>query len=523
MTPLDRRAFLRRGLALGAIGVTAASSALALASCDAQTAATTSASARRRAPTASDWRRLASALRGDLVAPSSPAYATDRLLFNSRFSDLHPRALAYCADSEDVARCVEFVNEFTVDVAARSGGHSYGGYSSCDGLVIDVSRLSSVSVDATRDVARVGAGAQLIDVYNALARRGRLLPGGSCPTVGVAGLTLGGGIGVFARRYGLTCDNVRSIRLVTPGGDLVEASPDDHADLFWACRGGGGGNFGVATSFEFDVHPIPEVTLFTLQYPWEVAGSLLSAWLRWTDASPDELWSNCQLESQGAYGFLAQVAGVYCGGADRLAPLLARLRGAVGAAPSYSFVGARAYLDAMAIEAGCEGLSVAACHTAPEGVLSREAYAAKSSYVDAPMDETAVTQVVEAVERLADEAPTLGGALAFDAYGGAINRIPASASAFVHRDKLACIQATCSWSSTSPASEVAAGQAWLTWLGHEVFDPATGAYQNYIDPTLRGWEAAYYGENLDRLIRIKGRYDPDDLFSFAQSIPTRRA
>jgi hypothetical protein len=130
-------------------------------------------------------------------------------------------------------------------------------------------------------------------------------------------------------------------------------------------------------------------------------------------------------------------------------------------------------------------------------------------------------QMVEAVAHLGALAPTLGGGLAFDSYGGAINRIASDASAFVHRDKLACIQASYSWSTYTPASVINAGETWLTWLGDDIFNPATGAYQNYIDPTLEDWRSAYYGSNLDRLVTIKNRYDPENHFSFAQSIPTR--
>jgi hypothetical protein len=176
----------------------------------------------------------------------------------------------------------------------------------------------------------------------------------------------------------------------------------------------------------------------------------------------------------------------------------------------------------MQIEAGCSGLTIAACHQAgqrPGGTLGREAYSAKSSYVDAPMDDARSALMVEAVENLKDHAPSIGGGLAFDAYGGAINRLASDRTAFVHRDKLAGIQATYSWSSETPASVINVGEQWLQWLGASVFDPATGAYQNYIDPTLADWKTAYYGANLSRLVKVKKYYDPDDVFSFAQSIP----
>ena len=168
--------------------------------------------------------------------------------------------------------------------------------------------------------------------------------------------------------------------------------------------------------------------------------------------------------------------------------MLAPLKSMIGSAPSYSFIGANSYLSAMEIEAGCSGLSIAACHLTtqnPAGRLGREAYSAKSSYVNAPIDDASVASFIAAVENLHAHAPTVGGGLAFDAYGGAINRVASDATAFVHRDKLACIQATYSWSSYTSPSVIAAGAQWLTWLGTHVFDPDdSGAYQNYIDPTL---------------------------------------
>jgi FAD/FMN-containing dehydrogenase len=507
-------------LAAGAVGAS-----LVLEGCGHAPSATTSTTATTASTTptsAPDWARLASSLHGTLVQPSNAAYGVDRLLYNSKFTDLYPRAIAYCESPDDVSRCVDFVGAHDVTLAARSGGHSYGGYSSCSGLVIDVSRLNSIAVDTTANVAHVGAGAQLIDVYNIVGSHNRLLPGGSCPTVGIAGLALGGGIGVFARRYGMTCDNIRSVSLVTADARHITADRIEHSDLLWASQGGGGGNFGVVTSFEFDVHPMPEVTLFTLQYPWAAAATMLHAWQEWSATTPDELWSNCQLLSQGQYGYLAQVAGVYCGSPSALASVLSPLKSAIATAPTYSFNGSNEYLSAMEIEAGCSGLTIAACHVAPEdphGSLSRTAYSAKSSYVDGVMTPSQISSIVEAVERLHSEAPYLGGGLAFDAYGGVINTVAADETAFVHRNKLACIQATYSWSSSSTTAEIKAGAEWLTWLGADVFNAATGAYQNYVDPTLVDWKRAYYGANLEQLVKIKRSTDPENIFSFAQSIP----
>ncbi len=506
----------------------AGATSLAMSSCDSAPTAstTTSTTTTPKVPTpltSKDWRRLGDALIGTLVLPFDPSYATDRLLYNSKFTNPHPAGIAYCESPDDVARCMDFVNRHGIEVTARSGGHSYGGYSSCPGLVIDVSRFNAIEVDTRANTAFIGAGARMIDVYNEVGARDRVLPGGSCPTLGIAGLTLGGGVGVFARKFGLTCDNLRGATVVGSSGERLTVDSSSHSELLWALRGGGGGNFAVATSFTFDVHPMPPVTLFTLQYPWAAASDVLEGWQHWISMMPDELWSGCQLYSQGTYGFLAQVTGVYCGSASALTGLLAQLDTTIGTPPTSSFVSTDAYMNAMMSEAGCSRLSVASCHlptTNPAGVLSREAYSAKSSYLNAPTNSSHATAFVQAIEHMQSLAPTLGGALAFDAYGGAVNRIDKSDTAFVHRDKLACIQATSSWSSYASTSQIAAGQQWLSWLGSDVFVAANGAYQNYIDPTLSDWQSAYYGTNLDRLIKVKKKFDPDNVFRFAQSIPT---
>ena len=528
-TPVDRRTLLRRGLQFGALAAGALATSLVI---EHETGAPRTTSTSTSSPTnstttsgplnASAWSSLAASLAGRLVRPSSAAYAADRLLYNSKFTDLNPKGIAYCATPDDVARCIEFARGHALELRARCGGHSYGGYSSVDGLVIDVSPMAHIAVDTRANIATVGAGARLIDVYDVIGGHDRVLPGGSCPTVGIAGLTLGGGVGVFSRKFGLTSDNLRSLDLVLSDGSMVTADHDHHRELLWASRGGGGGNFAVATSFEFDVHPTPPITMFSLQFPWAAAASMLAGWTTWVETAPDELWSNCELLSEGTAGLHAQVGGVYCGSAAGLAALVKGLRIHIDATPTSQFIGGDRYLDAMKAEAGCAGLTIASCHLAsqnPHGTRSREAYSAKSSYVSRPMDATRATQWVHAIEHFAGEAPYLGGALAFDAYGGALNRLAPDATAFVHRDKLAGVQATSSWSTYASVSQIATGASWLSWLAANVFDDAEGAYQNYIDPTLADWRRAYYGENLKRLVAVKNDYDPDDVFSFPQSIP----
>ena len=184
--------------------------------------------ARAAGPSPADWAALAKDLAGTLVRPADAKYNTDRLLFDPRFDGQRPAGIAYVANPHDVSTCLAFASKFKVPFAARSGGHSYAGWSgNTNGLIIDVSNLKAVAVHGSTAVT--GAGVRLIDFYHALAAAGRAVPGGSCPTVGIAGLTLGGGIGVTARAYGLTCDNLESVQIVTANGAVLTATADQPA------------------------------------------------------------------------------------------------------------------------------------------------------------------------------------------------------------------------------------------------------------------------------------------------------
>jgi FAD/FMN-containing dehydrogenase len=372
-------------------------------------------------------------------------------------------------------------------------------------------------------VASVGAGTHLIALSNGVASAGVLVPGGSCPPVGIAGLALGGGNGVVSRRYGLTCDTIESLTVVTADARVLEVDAAQHDDLYWASRGGGGRNFGIVTSFRFRTQPIPPIALFTLEFPWAAAGDLLVAWMEWIRAAPDELWSNCLLLSGGPGGLAARATGVYCGSVAALSGHVQTLLRTVGATPTVNFVGPETYLRAMFVEAGCADLTLAQCHiSAPgsAGTLPRSAFAAKSAYFTAPPPAHGIAAITGAVETFPQELPDLGGALAFDGFGGAINAVPADATAFVHRDALAQLQIDASWGAGTSNATVATIQSWLGHTASALAPYTNGqAYQNYIDPTLADWKEAYYASNLARLEAVKRAYDPDDLFSFAQSIP----
>ncbi len=524
MDPPTRREFLRRGATWGALGLGVAGATLS-GCASATPAPSPTTSVARRPASDLDWRRLAHSLKGTLVRPGDARYAQSRLLYDVAVAPSRPEGIAYCASNDDVARCLAFAREHVIAVAARSGGHSYAGYSSNNGLVIDVSPLARVRVDDSSSTVAVGAGTRLIDFYNGLAQHGRLVPAGSCPSVGVAGLTLGGGVGVLARRYGLTCDNLVETTTVLADSTVLTVNDATHPELLWAQRGGGGGNFGVTTQLTYRTYDVPPLALFSLHFDWAAARDVLMAWMSWVPQQSDDLWANCLLESAGTDGLGVSVSGVWCGSASSLDRLLDSFVAVTGATPTSRFVGGDDYLAAMAIEAGCSSLSIAACHLSGEGagVLSRAAFHAKSSFVVAPWSAARVENALSSLEELAGRAPDLGAAIAFDALGGAVSRVGPDETAYAHRSAIADIQATHSWSTYSASSQIAAGDGWLRELAQRVFEPADGAYVNYIDPTLDGWLEAYYGDHVARLSRVKGWADPDDVFHFAQSIPLRAA
>jgi FAD/FMN-containing dehydrogenase len=469
---------------------------------------------------------LGRSLNGSLVRPNDAGFAAAHQLFDPLFDAIRPQAVVGCASESDVQRSLAFARDHGITPTPRGGGHSYAGYSTGTGLVVDVSRLSAIGVGAGAGTATVGAGAHLVDLYAALAPHGVAIPGGTCPTVGISGLALGGGHGVVARKLGLTCDSVRAVRIVTAAGDILACDATSNPDLFWACRGGGGGNFGVVTRFTFATHPIGDLTLFSLSWPWAAASDVLAAWQSWGPNAVDELWSDCHLlaRSGDPPGPLkASVNGAFVGTSAALSPHLAALLRAVGSEPSSSFVNTESYGAAMMGEAGCSHLTVAQCHLPTQnraGVLERQASVAKSDFFSSPIPSQAVDEAIATLDRRQGD-PTLSetGGVLFDAYGGVIDRVSPGATAFVHRGELFVAQYFANLPGGASKATVAANRAWVDGLYDTLHPHASGhAYQNYIDANLADWPQAYYGSNLARLEGVKRTYDPDTLFRFPQGI-----
>ena len=519
---MRRRAFLR-GLAVG--GAAFASGCVRSEATPSPSPPTT-ASPTARPATASpsptvvspDWNGLRTALRDGLVRPGDPTYDAARVLYNTRFDGVRPQAVARCATAEDVRACIQFARTHRVPLAVRSGGHSYGGWSTGQGLVIDVGRMSAIDVQDGR--VTVGAGTRLIDVYEAVAARGQGIAAGSCPTVGITGLTLGGGVGVLSRAWGLTCDDLLAAQVVTADGQVRACDDARDGDLFWALRGGGGGSFGVVTSLTLRTHPATALAIGFLSWPWSRAATVVSAWQSWMSRAPDALWSTLHLQT-GPQGPEVTMHAVLTGTASDLASRFDTLVAGTGA-PSYREQGVRTYRDVMLLEAGCLGRSLEQCHlvgTTPAAVLGRETYVAKSAVAQQPLSEAAIAALVGAIASLAGRPGVGGGAVLLDSLGGAVSRVAPSATAFAHRDAFAVAQLIASWNAAGPASVADDMQTWLRDL-YATARPliGRGAYVNYADAELPDWEDAYWGANYARLRQVKAMYDPDRIFDFPQAV-----
>lgn len=464
--------------------------------------------ATRADPRLRELQRLVS---GPVLGPRSSAYDAARLVYNERFDNVRPLAVVQPVRVADVQALVRWSQKTGVAIVPRSGGHSYAGYSTGSGVVVDLSALRGVRVEGRSAV--VGSGARLIDVYAALAAKGGTIPAGSCATVGIGGLALGGGIGLASRRLGTTADNVESLRIVTADGRVLDCDAHRHADLFWACRGGGGRNFGIVTSLRLRVSPVSTASYFFASWPWDAGPEIVPAWQRWAPHAPDALMTLCRLSTGGSAPAL-QVFGQYLGPESKLRGLLAPLLHA--ATPTKLTTGTSGYLDLMLRWAGCLGRSQAACHLVSEhGVLERATFSGKSDYVGKPFPARAVRVLQHRLE--ARQSSGHGsGALIMDAYGGAIGRVRPDATAFVHRSPLCSMQYLAYWGADR---HEAASLAWIRGFHSAMRPYVTGAaYQNYADPDLNDWRRAYYGSNYARLVDVKGRYDPDRLFRFPQAI-----
>lgn len=416
-----------------------------------------------------------------------PFRSSDAAPDSRSVGEVESRYVMRCGSDDDVVRALEHARTIGARPVPRGGGHCFAGRSSADGVLIDLGGLDGVVVDG--GVATIGAGARLAGVYGALHRHGRTVPAGCGPTVGIAGLTLGGGIGLLGRRYGLTCDRLAGTRVVLADGRVVDCDRDREPDLFWALRGAGGGQFGIVTSLVLDTVPEPAATRIGFGPPRAPLPEVIAAWQDWAPDAPDDVTVGLEVLARPGRPVEVTLGGASLLPAAATRELLDGFGAAVGASPR--LVDGVPYARLKGMLAGPDPL--------PEGRRIRSEFFAR------PLRRATIDALCAALAGGADDGPRR---LAFTPMGGAYNRVPAEATAFAHRGERFLLE-----------HGAAAASAWTdaSWeIAHA--DGSGHVYPNFPDLALADARAAYHGRNLARLAGVKWRYDPERVFGFPQSL-----
>jgi FAD/FMN-containing dehydrogenase len=443
------------------------------------------------------------ALRGTVLTPEDAGYDDARTIWNTMI-DKHPALIVRCAGAADVIAAVNFARDQHLVVSVMGAGHNIAGKAVCDGgLMIDLSPMKSVLVDPFAKTARVEPGCTLAEFDHEAQAFGLATPVGYNSTTGISGLTLGGGFGWLSRKYGLTCDNLRAADVVTADGELRHASESENPDLFWALRGGGG-NFGVVTSFEFDLHEVgPEVLSGPLVYPLEQAPEVLRRYREFAGQAPDEAVAWCVLRHAPPLPFLPEewhgkpvliIAAFYAGPMAEGEVALQPLRN-IGT-PIVDVIGPHPY---------------AAWQQAFDGLLGPGARNYWKSHNFVRFTDGMIDNFIAYAESM----PSPQSEIAIAHLGGAINRRSTDATAYPHRDAEFLMNLHTRWEDPAQDEKCI---AWARDMYEAMTPHATGGvYVNFI-PEEGGQERAAYGENYDRLVEVKNRYDPDNLFRLNQNI-----
>ncbi|CUH96606.1 putative FAD-linked oxidoreductase YgaK [Propionispora sp. 2/2-37] len=431
-------------------------------------------------------------LTGRVIFPDDPGYEKARMDFNTRFSK-YPCVIVFCQRAQDVINAVQWARENHTPLRARCGGHSYEAFSLLNqGIVIDVSEMDKIFLEKRKGMATIQAGATLLPLYKALWRKGVTIPGGTCPTVGISGLTLGGGFGMLTRKMGLLCDNLMAIQMVNAQGEIIYADQCVNADLFWASRGGGGGNFGIVTSFVFKVHPISNVAVYTITWDWSDAREVIKTWQDWAPFVDERLTSILELFTKKD-GRISS-SGEFLGSENQLHYLLRPLTAA--GKPIQIKVQTIPYIKAVLKFDGGPG---------PHKFKNTGAFVYRS------LSDEAIGTLLYYMEI----SPNNDNSIQFQSLKGAVSEVPPDGTAYFHREASYIMQYITQWKADN---EECPNICWVEKLRQSMLRYVDGTYVNWPDLSIKDWPCAYYGTNYQELMRIKRKYDPENIFHFEQSI-----
>ena len=437
-------------------------------------------------------------LTGTVIYPDDPGYRQARRNWNP-FTNAFPRVFVFAHTNEDVANAVKWARENDVPIRMRSGRHALAkDFSQTDGgIVIDTGLMKRVKVDSSRGIATVQAGIRVGPLVRMLASKGFLAPFGDSSTVGIGGISTGGGITAVQRTTGLICDNILSATIIDADGDIINVSENEYPDLLWAIRGGGGGNFGIITSYTFVIRPAPtQVGIFQITWPWEQIDEVIDEWQRWAPSVDVRLGTI--LEAFPKTNGLLRSQGIFLGHASELKKLIAPLINAGD--PSSVIIDEVSLLEAIEFWAPDEPL------------FDDQNTTWSSAWVEKILPEAGIKAIRSFLEKTTGSESNFF----FLNSGGAMNRVDPKDTAFFWRNTKYYIEWDASWTEKSETRE----NLELVEETRMRLQPyVTGSYVNVPDLSIDDYGHEYYGENFARLRRIKAKYDPENVFCFIQSIP----
>ncbi|MFC9361964.1 FAD-binding oxidoreductase [Rhodococcus sp. NPDC057014] len=438
----------------------------------------------------------ATVLTGDVVRPGDSGYEEARVGWNRLYSR-YPEAIVFCCDTRDVVNAVCWAREEGIALRARSGRHSLEGWSSLDGgLVIDVSRMKNIEIDESTGTATVGTGLTQTETVAALGQHGFAVPTGSEGGVGLGGVILGGGFGLLTRSMGMACDNLLAAEVVVADGarsaKVVEATEHSNSDLLWACRGGGGGNFGIATSYTLRLHELSNVTFLVARWTGHGhLGDVLRVWQHEAPVADQRLTSALEADSTAV-----ELSALLHGGSRRELEDHLRTLLTIGS-------------PEVTVTEGAWPTVYREVDRGPNDVALWKFY---SQFVTRPFPDEAIDLIV----RFMDNTPSPPSNFFCSSFGGAVRHAPPGGSAFPHRDALFYCEPGAAWNDPA-LNSVALGWAADFWRALRPF--GDGAYVNVPNASASDWEREYYGSHRERLREVKATYDPENVFTFEQSVP----
>jgi len=495
---ISRRQFLVRATRL-AVAAGLGWSALSLADFEGENGGATNVSERA-------WQELAKHISGPVLRPGSLGFNAIALPNNLRYASIQPAGIARCKTSADVVQAILWSRENHIGLIARSGGHSYAGYSTTRGLMIDMTLINQAQFDQASGIVTIGGGIRNADLYVALQAANATITHGRCNRAGGAAFVLGGGIGFNMRRYGLACDQVLQSEIVTADGAILTI-PADNADLYWASRGGGGGNFGITTSFSLQTVPADSsLTVFKITWNFQ-SETVYDALIQALQAAPpgmgNRIAAGALTPAQAAAGedvtitLLGQLAGTPGDFLDILAPVYQV------AQPASEDIETLPYWDAQ--------LTFLAEPGPPER------YQERSGFFAGPPSAQAIAEAFGWLRTW--PGTSVSASMNLFQTGAQVNAVAPGATAFVHRNSDWLMTLALNWGVQDSPASLHRNLDWQADFYQAMRNFTTGAYVNLPDPSLITWQQDYYGSNLPRLESIKAQADPTQVFRFAQSIP----